>query len=247
MSERTVQGDLTKRPRIPQVTLRGDRERLARELEDTKQLQRISSLLINEGNTEALYEQILDAAVAIVRADFGSIQMLDTEGRANCSFSPIEIFIPNQLPIGKKYRSKLARPADRPCDMASESSCPTYTLPIFKKDPENSRQYERSGIRETQKRPLRHTCKNVLASSSHSVPTCRVLYIHIRSCQACFYVCNPLIECSQSLPQSRYCASRYVVRFLKMATHLFGGVLRLFDGAVSGLHSTKNRYRVLCC
>ncbi|MBV9926956.1 MAG: PAS domain-containing protein [Acidobacteria bacterium] len=70
--------DITER-RQAEEAVRESNEKLARELEDTKQLQRISSLLIEEGDSGALYAQILDAAIAIMDADFGSIQMLDAE------------------------------------------------------------------------------------------------------------------------------------------------------------------------
>jgi PAS domain S-box-containing protein len=39
-------------------------------------LQEISTLLIREGNVEALYERVLDAAIAVMCADMGSMQML---------------------------------------------------------------------------------------------------------------------------------------------------------------------------
>jgi signal transduction histidine kinase len=59
--------------------LRESRTQLARDLEDTRQLQTISSLLIKEGSGEGPLERILDAAMAIMRADFGSMQLLDSE------------------------------------------------------------------------------------------------------------------------------------------------------------------------
>jgi PAS domain S-box-containing protein len=62
-----------------EAALRESRAKLASELEDTKELQKISSLLIEQKNGEGLYEQILDVAIAIMRANFGSIQVLDAE------------------------------------------------------------------------------------------------------------------------------------------------------------------------
>lgn len=49
---------------------------MRRDLEDAKIVQRVSSLLIESG-VEAFHEQILDAAMAITHADFGSIHVLD--------------------------------------------------------------------------------------------------------------------------------------------------------------------------
>jgi len=49
---------------------------LAAELADIKLLQGVSAQMIREENVEALYEKILDAAVAIMRPDFASLQQL---------------------------------------------------------------------------------------------------------------------------------------------------------------------------
>jgi len=52
---------------------------LVAELADTRLLQAISAELITEGNAEALYEKIIDAAMMIMRSDFASMQMLHAE------------------------------------------------------------------------------------------------------------------------------------------------------------------------
>jgi PAS domain S-box-containing protein len=62
--------------RQAQAALRESEARLALELADAKQLQFISSQLLQEENIHALYEQILDAAIAIMRSEMGSMQML---------------------------------------------------------------------------------------------------------------------------------------------------------------------------
>lgn len=54
-------------------------EALEEELADTRQLQHISTQLIPEGNVEALYGQILDAALAVMRSDMASLQIFDAE------------------------------------------------------------------------------------------------------------------------------------------------------------------------
>ena len=59
------------------AALRQRREEALRDLEDARRLQSISSLLIEPGSGEALHEQILDAAIAITRSDFGSAQLID--------------------------------------------------------------------------------------------------------------------------------------------------------------------------
>jgi hypothetical protein len=43
-------------------------------------LHEISTLLIQEGNLDALYDHILDAAMGLMSSDMPSIQLLDPEG-----------------------------------------------------------------------------------------------------------------------------------------------------------------------
>ena len=59
--------------------LRESKERLAAELDATQQLQNISTQLIHENDTQALYEKIVNAAVGIMRSDFASMQMFHPE------------------------------------------------------------------------------------------------------------------------------------------------------------------------
>jgi PAS domain S-box-containing protein len=59
--------------------LRYSERELARDLQDSRLLQQTSAQLIHQDDTQALYEKILDAAVAIMRSEFASIQMLYPE------------------------------------------------------------------------------------------------------------------------------------------------------------------------
>jgi PAS domain S-box-containing protein len=52
---------------------------LAKELEDTKQLQKISSRIIEEGDVNTLYNALIDSAIEIMHSDFASIQILVPE------------------------------------------------------------------------------------------------------------------------------------------------------------------------
>jgi PAS domain S-box-containing protein len=56
--------------------LRRSREELAKELSATRSLQEISTQFIQDGEMVALYEKLLDTAVAFLECDFASIQML---------------------------------------------------------------------------------------------------------------------------------------------------------------------------
>ncbi len=55
---------------------------LAMDLADTQLLQKVSGQLIQEGNVEMLYRQILEAAVAVMRSDMGSLQIFYPERNA---------------------------------------------------------------------------------------------------------------------------------------------------------------------
>ncbi len=57
--------------------LRESRAQLARELEDTRRLQAFSRALVEEPNSTTLYQQLVDAAMALLGADVGSLQLLD--------------------------------------------------------------------------------------------------------------------------------------------------------------------------
>jgi signal transduction histidine kinase len=73
------QHELTGQAQEAETALRGSEERMSEELAATQQLQQTSTQLIREDNVEALYEQILDAAVAIMRSGYASLQMLYPE------------------------------------------------------------------------------------------------------------------------------------------------------------------------
>lgn len=73
------QHELTEQAEKAEAALRDSEERLSAELAATQQLQETSTQLLREDNVEALYQQILDAAVAIMRSEFASIQGLYSE------------------------------------------------------------------------------------------------------------------------------------------------------------------------
>jgi PAS domain S-box-containing protein len=61
------------------ASLRRSERSLAAELDAAQRLQEVSTQLIQADDIEALYEQILDTAVAILHSDFASLQMLHPE------------------------------------------------------------------------------------------------------------------------------------------------------------------------
>jgi PAS domain S-box-containing protein len=70
--------DITER-KVTEQALREREAQLALELTDATHLQEISAALLAEEDAEALYEKLLDVAVAIMRSDFASMQMFDPE------------------------------------------------------------------------------------------------------------------------------------------------------------------------
>ncbi len=69
-----VMRDITSRKRT-EAALRESEAGLQAEVADLKLLQALSTELVSQQNVEAIYERILDAGVAIMRSDFGSMQM----------------------------------------------------------------------------------------------------------------------------------------------------------------------------
>ena len=63
----------------PGALARQTEKQLEAELRDSRLLQEISAQLIREQNVSALYEKIIDGAVAIMRSQFASMQMLYPE------------------------------------------------------------------------------------------------------------------------------------------------------------------------
>ncbi|HEU5430893.1 MAG TPA: ATP-binding protein, partial [Thermomicrobiales bacterium] len=76
VAERTW--DAVERARA-EAAVRESEVKLALDLADARRLQRVSTQLIQEDDIELLYAQIVDAAVALMRADCGSMQMFFPE------------------------------------------------------------------------------------------------------------------------------------------------------------------------
>lgn len=70
--------DITARKAM-EGALRQSEANLTAELAAVKKLQDISSRLIHENDINAIYEQVVDAAMALLGSDTGSMQMLNTE------------------------------------------------------------------------------------------------------------------------------------------------------------------------
>jgi PAS domain S-box-containing protein len=70
--------DITERKRAEEI-LRDSQAQLEAELADSKLLQAISAEFTQEDNVQALYDKVMDAAAAVMRSDYASMQMLYPE------------------------------------------------------------------------------------------------------------------------------------------------------------------------
>jgi len=79
---RTIVEEIAERKRAEQA-LRQSEHTLAMELDAAQHLQHVATQLIETPGTEALYEQVLDAAMAILHSDLASIQMFHPDCGTN--------------------------------------------------------------------------------------------------------------------------------------------------------------------
>jgi PAS domain S-box-containing protein len=133
--------------------LRETQRQLASELAATRQLQQISIQLINASDPEALYAKILDAAVAIMRSDFASMQMFYPE-RGELRLLAYRGFSPTAAAfwewVGPGSRST--------CGVAvatgDRSILPDIELSDFMEGSEALEIFRQTGIRAMQSTPL---------------------------------------------------------------------------------------------
>ncbi len=125
----------------------------ANELEDMRQLQRVSGQLIREGNLHALYEQILDAAIAVMRSDMGSMQML-VPARNALQLIAWKGFDPASAAFWEWVRADSGSSCGAALDRAERIIVPDVEASDFMAGTENLEEYRRSGIRAVQSTPL---------------------------------------------------------------------------------------------
>jgi PAS domain S-box-containing protein len=132
---------------------RESRAKLARELEDAKQLQRISSLLIEDESGAELYEHILDAAMAIMHAEFGSIQMLDSE-RGELRLLACRNFHPESAAYWQSVSVKTGTACGSALQHGERIIVPDVNAADFLQGAEGFRHFGLSGIAAVQSTPL---------------------------------------------------------------------------------------------
>ncbi|MGB7022544.1 MAG: PAS domain S-box protein [Candidatus Acidiferrales bacterium] len=147
-----VSRDITGQKQTEQA-LRKSEERLEMELAATRQLAEISVKLVEEGNCDALYEKVLDAAIAILRSDMGSMQMLDPD-RGELRLLASKGFHPESAAFWEWVRVDSGSSCGAALRDAQRSVVPDVDLCDFMAGTEDLHFYRLSGIRAVQTTPL---------------------------------------------------------------------------------------------
>lgn len=148
----TMARDATQRKRAEE-DLRESEAKLAIELADTQQLQSISSLLIEEENIDALYEQILESAIALMHSDAGSLQVLDSE-RNELRLLAWKGFHPEAAAFWEKVSTKTGSTCGGALHRGKRLIIADIKTSDFAAGSESRKYYELSGIAAVQSTPL---------------------------------------------------------------------------------------------
>jgi PAS domain S-box-containing protein len=144
--------EITERRRAEEK-LRESEANLAAELADTRQLQKISSQLIREDNAGALYEQILDAAMVLMRSEMGSLQMFFPE-RNELYLLAWRSFDPESARFWEWVRVDLASTCGAALQKGERVVVEDVETCAFMTGTEDLEFYRLSGIRAVQTTPL---------------------------------------------------------------------------------------------
>lgn len=138
------------------------------ELDDLAVLQRISSELIHEQSTQALYEKIVDAAVAIMRSDYASMQMLYPERGSGGELRLLAFRGFN--PRAAEFWVWVRADSKSTCGLALSSSqrvvAPDIATCEFMADSEDQEVYLQTGIHACQTTPLIARSGNIVGMIS---------------------------------------------------------------------------------
>jgi PAS domain-containing protein len=145
-------GFSTERNRTKQE-LREVQRQLALELAATQLLQEISTELIPASEVEALYERILDAAVAIMRSDFASMQMFYPE-RGELRLLAYRGFNPAAADFWEWVRPGSGSTCGVALASGKRSIVPDIELCGFMAGTDDLDTYRQTGIRAVQSTPL---------------------------------------------------------------------------------------------
>ena len=137
-----------------EAALRESEQQLAREVASAKTLQSISARLISESTPEALYAQILGAAIELMAADAASVQMLAAD-QASLRLLAWRNFHPDSA----AFWQRVTAGAGSTCGKALRDNARVVVADIeaceFMAGTQDQQEYRRSGIRAVQSTPLR--------------------------------------------------------------------------------------------
>jgi PAS domain S-box-containing protein len=119
----------------------------------TRQLQKIGSQLIDATDAEALNEKILDAAVAIMRSDFASMQMFDPE-RGELRLLAHRGFNQAAAAFWERVQPASGSTCGAALATGNRSIVPDIELSDFMAGSEDLETYRQTGIRAVQSTPL---------------------------------------------------------------------------------------------
>jgi PAS domain S-box-containing protein len=139
--------------RRTEEALRETQRQLVSELVAARQLQRISTQLIHASDPEVLYEKILDAAEAILRSDFASMQMFYPE-RGELRLLAYRGFNPTAATFWEWVRPGSASPCGAALATGARSIVPDVELSDFMAGSEDLETCRQTGIRAVQSTPL---------------------------------------------------------------------------------------------
>ena len=139
--------------RHAEEALRKAQQQLEEELSATQWLQQISTQLIHESDVEALYNQILDAAVVMMRSDFASMQMLYPE-RGELRLLAYRGFDPAAAAFWEWVRPGSGSTCGAALATGHRSIVADIELSDFIAGTEDLETYRRTGIRAVQSTPL---------------------------------------------------------------------------------------------
>ena len=139
--------------RRAEEALRETQRQLVSELAATRQLQKISTQLIHASDAEVLYEKILDAAVAIMRSDFASMQMFYPE-RGELRLLAYRGFNPTAAAFWEWVRPGSGSTCGAALATGDRSIVPDIELSDFMAGSEDLETYRQTGIRAVQSTPL---------------------------------------------------------------------------------------------
>jgi PAS domain S-box-containing protein len=144
--------DITARKQAESALIASEAQQ-ANELADMRQLQRVSDQLIREGNLNALYEQMVDAAIAVMRSDMGSMQML-VPARNALQLIAWKGFDPASAAFWEWVRADSGSSCGAALAQAERIIVPDVEASDFMAGTEDLEEYRRSGIRAVQSTPL---------------------------------------------------------------------------------------------